>query len=402
MMRPNIQSAAIVILCVSVLLSMNSHAADERAKIEKVVAQAVRPVMERYGVPGIAVGIVTKGQRYVYDYGIASKSTGRPVTSDTLFEIGSVSKTFTATLASYAQVSGKLSLSDMASKYLPSLRGSSFDKVSLLNLGTHTPGGFPLQVPDDVTNNAQLMAYFQDWKPAYAPGTYRTYANPSIGLLGMIAAKSMSEDFVALMEGKLFPGLGMKHTYLDVPKAEMENYAQGYTREDEPIRMAPGILALEAYGIRTTAGDLLRFVEANMGVLDLDEKLQRAITDTHTGYYRIGAMTQDLIWEQYPYPVELNDLLAGNSAKVSMEPNPAVRLDPPSHLQGDVLINKTGSTNGFAAYVAFVPEKKIGIVLLANKNYPIDARVTAAHEILTRLDDDARRKTAQTIRSGGY
>jgi beta-lactamase class C len=166
--------------------------------------------------------------------------------------------------------------------------------------------------------------------------------------------------------------------------------------------MAPGILALEAYGIRTTAGDLLRFVEANMGVLDLDEKLQSAITDTHTGYYRIGAMTQDLIWEQYPYPVELNDLLAGNSAKVSMEPNPAVRLDPPSHLQGDVLINKTGSTNGFAAYVAFVPEKKIGIVLLANKNYPIDARVTAAHEILTRLDDDARRKTAQTIRSGGY
>jgi beta-lactamase class C len=402
MMRPNMQSAAIVILCVSVLLPINSRAADEKkANIEKVVAQTIRPVMERYGVPGIAVGIVMKGQSYVYDYGVASKATGRPVTSDTLFEIGSVSKTFTATLASYAQVSGKLSLSDMASKYLPSLRGSSFDKVSLLNLGTHTPGGLPLQVPNDITNNAQLMTYFQNWKPTYAPGTYRTYANPSIGMLGTITAKSMNEDFVALMEGKLFPGLGLKNTYLDVPNAQMENYAQGYTREDTPARMAPGILASEAYGIRMTAGDLIRFVEANMGMLDLDEKLQRALTDTHTGYYRIGAMTQDLIWEQYQYPVELNDLLAGNSAKVSMEPNPAVKLDPPVHPRGDVLINKTGSTNGFAAYVAFVPEKKIGIVLLANKNYPIDARVTTAHEILTQLDDDARRKTDQTMRNGG-
>jgi beta-lactamase class C len=386
MMRLNIQGAAIAVLCTSVLLPMNSHAADDmKAKIEKVVAQAIRPVMQRYGVPGVAVGIVIKGQSYVYDYGVASKATGRPITRNTLFEIGSVSKIFTATLASYAQVSGKLSLSDSASKYLPSLRGSSFDKVSLLNLGTHTSGGLPLQVPDNITNNAQLMAYFQSWKPIYAPGTYRIYANPSIGMLGMVAAKSMNEDFVALMENKLFPGLGMKNTYLDVPKAQTENYAQGYTNTDTPVRMAPGVLASEAYGIRTTADDLLRFVEANMRMLDIDQKLQRAIIDTHTGYYRIGAMTQDLIWEQYHYPVELDKLLAGNSAKVMFEANPATELDPPLQPQDDVLINKTGSTNGFAAYVAFAPEKKIGIVLLANKSYPIDARVTAAYEILTRL-----------------
>jgi beta-lactamase class C len=153
MMRLNIRSAVIAVLCASVLLPMNSHAADDqRANIEKVVAQAIRPVMQRYGVPGVAVGIVISGQSYVYDYGVASKATGRPITRNTLFEIGSVSKTFTATLASYAQVSGKLSLSDSASKYLPSLRGSSFDKVSLLNLGTHTSGGLPLQVPDNITN----------------------------------------------------------------------------------------------------------------------------------------------------------------------------------------------------------------------------------------------------------
>ena len=385
-MRLNILNPAIATLCLCVLLPAHSDAAGvEKADVEKSVAQAIQPVMEHYGVPGMAVGIVLNEQSYVFNYGVASKATGKPVNSDTLFEIGSVSKTFTATLASYAQVNGQLSLSDNASKHLPSLRGSSFDKVSLLHLGTHTPGGLPLQVPNEITNDDQLMRYFQSWKPTYTPGTYRTYSNPSIGLLGVIVARSMKEDFVALMERKLFPALGLKSTWLNVPTAQMDHYAQGYTDTDAPIRMTSGLLAAEAYGVRTTAGDLLRFVEANMKMLELEAKWQRAITGTHTGYYRIGAMTQDLIWEQYSYPVALKDLLAGNSADVSLKANPAVKLDPPSPPRDDVLINKTGSTNGFSTYVAFVPARKIGVLLLANKRYPNDARVTLAQEILTRL-----------------
>ena len=346
--------------------------------------------MDRYGIPGMAVGIIVHGHPYVFDYGLASKAPDKPVTSDTLFEVGSVSKTFTATLASYAQVDGKLSLSDSASKYLPALRGSAFDNVTLVNLGTHTPGGLPLQVPDDVTNDAQLMAYFQNWKPAYAPGTYRTYSNLSIGLLGVIVATSMNEDFGALMHETLFAPLGLKHSFLDVPPDQMANYAQGYTKDGAPIRMAPGVLGAEAYGIRTTAADLLRFLEANLRMLTLEPKLQRAIVDTHTGYYQTGDMTQDLIWEQYSYPVTLDRLLAGNSDKMIFEANPAAKLDPPLQPQDATLINKTGSTNGFGTYVAFVPAKKLGIVLLGNKSYPIAARVTAAYAILTQLDDAGR------------
>jgi beta-lactamase class C len=96
-------------------------------------------------------------------------------------------------------------------------------------------------------------------------------------------------------------------------------------------------------------------------------------------------MTQDLIWEQYDYPVALQDLLAGNAGKIASEPTPATELHPPTPPRDAVLINKTGSTNGFAAYVAFVPQKQLGIVLISNRNYPIDARVTAAYDILTRL-----------------
>ncbi len=379
-------SVMLISLCVAVNVS---YAVDDDCNnIKSAVDEVIGPVMLQYGIPGMAVGIVTRGGHYVFDYGVVSKETRKPVTGDTLFEIGSISKTFTATLASYAQANGALSLSDSASKYLSSLQGSHFDKVSLLNLGTNTSGGLPLQVPDEITNNDQLMEYFRNWKPTYAPGTYRTYSNLSIGMLSLIAARSLNEDFVALMQGKLFPALGMNRTYLNVPSSERKNYAQGYTKNDEPTRMVPGVLASEAYGIRTTADDLIHFVEANLGMFNLNEKLQRALTATHTGYFRIGEMTQDLIWEQYSYPVALKDLLAGNSAKINYEANPVIELAPPSPPRENVVINKTGSTNGFAAYVAFIPEKALGIVLLANKNYPLDARVMVAHQILNRLDTD--------------
>jgi beta-lactamase class C len=376
----------IVALCLGVLPPALAHAADVGdAAVRTIVGDTVRPLMQRYHIPGMAVGIALHGQAWVYEYGEASKATARPVTHDTLFEIGSISKTFTATLATYAQITGHLSLSDPASRYLPDLRGSSFDTISMVDLGTHTMGGMPLQVPDSVTNDDELMAYFRRWKPSYPPGTYRTYSNPGIGLLGVIAACSMNQRFPVLMETWLYPALGMTHTYLDVPGSQLDNYAQGYTRVDAAVRMAPGVLAAETYGVRTTAGDLLRFVEANMAMFDLDATLQRAIIATHTGYDRVGPMVQDLVWEQYRYPVDLQDLLAGNGDKVALHANPVLRLDPPSQPEDDVLINKTGSTNGFGAYVAFVPGKRIGIVILANKNYPIDARVTAAASILPRL-----------------
>lgn len=169
---------------VSVLLPIAGTAAgDESVEVESTVAQIIQPLMHRYAIPGMAVGIIIKGHSHVYDYGVASKAGG-PVTRRTLFEIGSISKTFTATLASFAQVQGKLSFSDGVSHYLPALRGSNMDQVSLLNLATHTPGGMPLQVPDNIHNDDELMAYLKGWKPTYAPGSYRTYSNPSIGLLG--------------------------------------------------------------------------------------------------------------------------------------------------------------------------------------------------------------------------
>jgi beta-lactamase class C len=362
-------------------------AEDQQDAIRNAVNRAIQPLMAKDDIAGMAVGVIVGDKHYVLNYGVASKETSKPVTRDTLFELGSVSKTLTATLASYAQVSGYLSLSDPTSKFLPSLQQSPFGKVSLLNLGTHTPGGLPLQVPDNIHNNDQLLQYFQAWQPTYAPGTYRTYANPGIGALGLITAKSMGQNFNALMEHQLFPALGMKSSYIDIPAAKLPDYAQGYTKAGAPIRMAPGVLSSEAYGIKATADDMVRFLEANMNLIQVAPKLQRAVTDTHTGYFKAGPMTQDLIWEQYPYPVTLQTLLDGNSSAMAFNATPVTPIKPPQTPREDVWINKTGSTNGFGAYIAFVPQKRLGIVILANKNFPIDERVTVAYRILTSLDN---------------
>jgi beta-lactamase class C len=378
-------AAVLFVLCANTAVS---HAADDlQQRVKSAVDTAMRPLMAKYRIPGMAVGVIVAGKPYLFCYGVASTETRQPVTRDTLFEIGSVSKTFTATLTSYAQVTGHLSLSDKTSKYLPTLRDSKFGNVSLLNLGTHTPGGLPLQVPENIGNNDALMQYFKNWRPAYEPGTYRTYSNVGIGTLGWVTAKSMGQNFSTLIEQRLFPALGMKSSYIHVPQAKMADYAQGYTTENAAIRMAAGVLSSEAYGVRTTADDMVRFVETNMNLVPLDKKFQRAIAETHTGYFKAGPMTQDLIWEQYPYPVALKALLEGNSSAMALDATPVSKISPPESPREDVWINKTGSTNGFGAYVAFIPEKRLGIVILANKNYPIDARVTTAYKILTALSD---------------
>jgi beta-lactamase class C len=356
------------------------HAAD-KVDIDAIV----QPLMQKYGVPGMAIAVSVEGKQQFYHYGVASKQTGKPITNQTLFEIGSLSKTFTATLAAYANDEGKLSFAEPASRYLPELRGSAFDHVSLLNLATHT-SGLPLFVPDEVTNDAQLMAYYKQWQPSQPAGSTRVYSNLGIGMLGMITAKSLNQPFAQAMEQRLFPALGLTHSYINVPTGQMTNYAQGYNKKDQPVRVTPGPLDAESYGVKSNAQDLIRYLEANMQVAKVGDKWRKALDETHTGYYRAGVFTQDLMWESYPYPVALARLTEGNNAGMIMNGTPATTITPPQREQGAAWFNKTGSTGGFSTYAVFLPKQKIAVVMLANKWFPNDDRVAATYRIVQALE----------------
>lgn len=382
-MTPGRRAAAALIACC--FLPLTSSAADDSARIRAVVDSAIRPLMAEHDVPGMAVAVTVDGRTTFFNYGVASREKNTPVSEATIFELGSISKVFTATLASYAQVLGKLSLDDHPGKYMPQLKGSAIDKASVLHLGTYSAGGLPMQFPDEISNDEQMIGYFQQWKPGAAPGVQRRYSNPSLGLFGHVTALALKSNFADAMETQLFPQLGLKRSFVRVPQSAMADYAWGYNRANQPIRVNPGVFADEAYGVKSTAADMIAFVQANMAPGLLDAPMRRAVDGTHTGYFQVGDMVQGIGWEQYADPITLERLLAGNSVTMSMEANAARQLTPPRAPSGPTLFNKTGSTGGFGAYVAFVPEKKIGIVMLANRNYPIPARIKAAHAILEQI-----------------
>lgn len=356
------------------------------ADLRALVDARVKPLMQQQAIPGLIVAVVHDGKAQYFSYGVASRDGKQPVTQDTLFEIGSVSKTFTATLGGYALASGKIKLSDPASQHLPALAGSAFEHISLLQLATYTAGGLPLQFPDAADRAEGMLSYFQQWKPAFAPGEQRLYSNPSIGLFGYLAAQSLGQPFNVAMESTLLPKLGLKNTHVRIPADKTALYAQGYDKQQNPVRVGPGALDSEAYGIKTSAQDMARYMLLNMHPETLEKPLQQAIAHTQTGYYRVNGTTQGLGWEYYPYPIKLQALLDGNATPMAMEPHKVQWLSAPEVQPANTLFNKTGSTNGFGAYVAYVPSQDIGVAILANKNYPIAERVKVAHAILGAVD----------------
>ncbi len=106
--------------------------------------------------------------------------------------------------------------------------------ISLLNLATYTAGGLPLQFPDEADHPDRIFGYYTTWKPLYPAGTQRLYSNPSIGLFGYLAARSMGRPFDEVMERTLMPGLGLKHSYVRVPQDQSGRYAQGYAKTASP------------------------------------------------------------------------------------------------------------------------------------------------------------------------
>ncbi|HDR2875587.1 MIR family cephalosporin-hydrolyzing class C beta-lactamase [Enterobacter roggenkampii] len=354
-------------------------------QLAEVVERTVTPLMNAQAIPGMAVAVIYQGQPHYFTFGKADVAANKPVTPQTLFELGSISKTFTGVLGGDAIARGEIALGDPVAKYWPELTGKQWQSIRMLDLATYTAGGLPLQVPDEVTDTASLLRFYQNWQPQWKPGTTRLYANASIGLFGALAVKPSGMSYEQAMTTRVFKPLKLDHTWINVPKAEEAHYAWGY-REGKAVHVSPGMLDAEAYGVKTNVKDMASWLIVNMKPDSLQApSLKQGIALAQSRYWRVGAMYQGLGWEMLNWPVDAKTVVGGSDNKVALAPLPVAEVNPPAPPVKASWVHKTGSTGGFGSYVAFIPEKQLGIVMLANKSYPNPARVEAAYRILDAL-----------------
>ena len=320
-------------ICCALLLTASFStfaAAKTEQQIADIVNRTITPLMQEQAIPGMAVAIIYEEKPYYFTWGKADIANNRPVTQQTLFELGSVSKTFNGVLGGDAIARGEIKFSDPVTQYWPELTGKQWQGISLLHLATYTAGGLPLQVPDDVTNKAALLRFYQSWQPQWAPGAKRLYANSSIGLFGALAVKPSGMSYEEAMTKRVLRPLKLAHTWITVPQSEQKDYAWGY-REGKPVHVSPGQLDAEAYGVKSSVIDMTRWVQANMDASQVQEKtLQQGIELAQSRYWRIGDMYQGLGWEMLNWPVKADSIISGSDSKVALAALPAVEVNPPA------------------------------------------------------------------------
>ena len=227
---------------------------------------------------GIVVGVVDHTGRRVIGYGALDKGDTRPLNGDTIFEIGSVTKVFTSLLMVDMAARNEVALSDPVAKYLPpdvKAPERNGQAITLKDLAMHTSGLPRLPAnftPKDPTNPyadfsvAQLYQFLSTYTLPRDIGSQYEYSNLGGGLLGHLLARRAGMTYDALVHERITAPLGMTSTTVALSPDQRARLAVGHNAQ---LATVPNwdLPALAGAGaLRSTANDMLTFVEANLGV----------------------------------------------------------------------------------------------------------------------------------------
>jgi len=176
--------------------------------------------LRHFGLPGLTLGLTTPaGLSTVLDFGFANRDNRAPITPDTLFQIGSISKSMTSAVIHQLAAEGRLKLSDQVSTLLPVVHLPSGNAITVQHLLDHSAG-----LPDD----APLFGDGGLWT-SYAPGQHWHYSNTGYDMLGKIAEHAGGKPLGRLLAERIFTPLGMQRSKGAIIAADVSSYFSGPT-----------------------------------------------------------------------------------------------------------------------------------------------------------------------------
>ena len=246
------------------------------AQAPNAALRAMAEAQVRSGaVPGMVIGTISASEVRVEGYGALSRARpGRP-DADTVYEIGSLTKTFTALLLADAVARGTLTLDDPVARLLPAYRISAFGarQVTLLDLATQTsglprlPGNMApasMENPYADYSGAMLKAFLGSHALGRAPGATYEYSNLGFGLLGTALAAHAGKDYAALLGERITGPLGMRSTAVALSDDMRARLAPGHDASGKPVANWDFDSLAGAGAIRSTVPDMLRYLRAMM------------------------------------------------------------------------------------------------------------------------------------------
>jgi len=299
--------------------------------------------------PGIVVGIYENGKVTYHSFGVMNLQTGEAVTPKTLFEIGSITKAFTTSMAALLSLENKLKFSDRAQIYLPSkmiLPEKDGKAITIEHLAT-AHSGLPRMPknfsPKDAAN--PYIDYTEDFLTAFisnceltrAPGSEYEYSNLGMGLLGFILTKMEDKPYPKLVAELITKPLDMNQTTI-AGMGKEKNLATGYS-DNTPVKAwtwnNESVLT-GAGGIVSNAEDMMKFMIAQ--ITPSNTQLSKAFALTHVIRSDAGTMKIGYGW----------------------------------HIRDEHIVWHNGGTGGFRSFAGFDKTKNKAVVVLTNSTTGAD------------------------------
>lgn len=319
--------------------------------------------MVKWNVPGVAIGIYDGDNVEFHGFGIANIETGLPVAPETLFQVGSISKVFTATLAMTLVDDGLLDLDAPIVSYVPEVELADRDaraQITARQLLTHTAGLLGDRFDDHGNGDDALeraMRALGDLPQQTAPGELYTYCNAGIDLVGRAIENILGQTFETAMRERVFDPLGLERSTYFASEAIRHSVSVGHEEggEDGLAVADPWPIPRRsnaAGGVISNVAELIRFAVMHL-------------RDGAIGEQRIISAESARAMRE----IQMNATFAHDQGLVWL-------LHPIGELQ---VVEHGGATNGFRAWLVLIPEKQYAIALLLNgeNGLPVQQAVVA-------------------------